>query len=134
MNFSFPFSNCAVGHVFRLHKLRRLALSDNEIYKVPADISNLSELEDLDLSKNGNMDRLIDVVSFLYSRNSGQHKAMSKFTLRRFEQQPNKQVTSTLPECVFQLGRLTSLGLNDISMTNLPTDIGKLTNLETLGS
>ncbi|XP_003375374.1 putative PDZ domain protein, partial [Trichinella spiralis] len=103
-------------HVFRLHKLRRLALSDNEIYKVPADISNLSELEDLDLSKND----IQEIPDSIKQCRNLLYVDLSSNPINR------------LPECVFQLGRLTSLGLNDISMTNLPTDIGKLTNLEAL--
>ncbi|KRZ10446.1 Protein lap1 [Trichinella zimbabwensis] len=103
-------------HVFRLHKLRRLALSDNEIYKVPADISNLSELEDLDLSKND----IQEIPDSIKQCRNLLYVDLSSNPINR------------LPECVFQLGRLTSLGLNDISMTNLPMDIGKLTNLEAL--
>ncbi|KRZ41003.1 Protein lap1 [Trichinella pseudospiralis] len=103
-------------HVFRLHKLRRLALSDNEIYKVPADISNLSELEDLDLSKND----IQEIPDSIKQCRNLLYVDLSSNPINR------------LPECVFQLSRLTSLGLNDISMTNLPTDIGKLTNLEAL--
>ena len=38
---------------FRLQKLRKLNLSDNEIQKIPADIQNLENLADLDVSRNG---------------------------------------------------------------------------------
>lgn len=38
---------------FRLHKLRRLGLSDNEISKLPPDIQNFESLVELDVSRNG---------------------------------------------------------------------------------
>lgn len=38
---------------FRLHKLRRLGLSDNEISKLPPDIQNFENLVELDVSRNG---------------------------------------------------------------------------------
>lgn len=38
---------------FRLHRLRRLGLSDNEIHKLPADIQNFENLVELDVSRNG---------------------------------------------------------------------------------
>ena len=38
---------------FRLQKLRKLGLSDNEIQRIPADIQNLGDLVDLDVSRNG---------------------------------------------------------------------------------
>ncbi|XP_047500908.1 protein lap4-like isoform X2 [Penaeus chinensis] len=38
---------------FRLHKLRRLGLSDNEISRLPPDIQNFENLVELDVSRNG---------------------------------------------------------------------------------
>lgn len=38
---------------FRLHRLRKLILSDNEIHKLPADIQNFENLVELDVSRNG---------------------------------------------------------------------------------
>ncbi|KAG8230120.1 hypothetical protein J437_LFUL010612 [Ladona fulva] len=38
---------------FRLNRLRRLGLSDNELCKLPADIQNLENLVELDVSRNG---------------------------------------------------------------------------------
>jgi len=38
---------------FRLHRLRKLGLSDNEIHKLPADIQNFENLVELDVSRNG---------------------------------------------------------------------------------
>lgn len=47
-NFFIP---CKQG-LFRLHKLRRLSLSDNEVGRLPADIANLINLVEIDVSKN----------------------------------------------------------------------------------
>lgn len=38
---------------FRLHRLRKLGLSDNEIIKLPSDIQNFENLVELDVSRNG---------------------------------------------------------------------------------
>lgn len=39
--------------LFRLIKLRRLSLSDNEIATLPAEIANFMNLVELDVSRNG---------------------------------------------------------------------------------
>ena len=41
--------------LFRLTKLRKLGLSDNEIQKLPSDIMCLENLEELDVSRNGKL-------------------------------------------------------------------------------
>ena len=38
---------------FRLQRLRKLGLSDNEIQRLPADIQNFENLVELDVSRNG---------------------------------------------------------------------------------
>ncbi len=38
---------------FRLNRLRKLGLSDNEIMRLPPDIQNLENLVELDVSRNG---------------------------------------------------------------------------------
>ncbi len=38
---------------FRLNRLRKLGLSDNEIQRLPADIQNFEALVELDVSRNG---------------------------------------------------------------------------------
>uniref|UniRef100_A0A5S6R0M0 PDZ domain-containing protein n=1 Tax=Trichuris muris TaxID=70415 RepID=A0A5S6R0M0_TRIMR len=103
-------------HVFRLHKLRRLALSDNEIHKIPQDICHLLELEELDVSKN-------DIQEVPDSIRQCRHLAYVDLS---------SNPINRLPECVFQLANLTYLGLNDISMTSLPAEIGQLSTLENL--
>ena len=44
---------------FRLHRLRRLGLSDNEIQRLPPDIQNFENLVELDVSRNGKLHRFI---------------------------------------------------------------------------
>lgn len=44
---------CAFQNFFRLHRLRKLGLSDNEIQKLPADVQNFENLVELDVSRNG---------------------------------------------------------------------------------
>ncbi|CDW54746.1 PDZ and LRR 8 domain containing protein [Trichuris trichiura] len=103
-------------HMFRLHKLRRLALSDNEIHKIPQEISHFLELEELDVSKN-------DIQEVPDTIRQCRHLAYVDLS---------SNPINRLPECVFQLANLTYLGLNDISMTSLPAEIGQLTTLESL--
>ena len=38
---------------FRLNRLRKLGLSDNEIQRLPPDIQNFENLVELDVSRNG---------------------------------------------------------------------------------
>ena len=49
INFIFNFFQ----NFFRLHRLRRLGLSDNEIHCLPPDIQNFENLVELDVSRNG---------------------------------------------------------------------------------
>ena len=47
---------------FRLVNLRKLSLSDNEIGRLPQEVSSLSSLVELDVSKNGEFERFIQSV------------------------------------------------------------------------
>lgn len=42
---------------FQLVKLRKLGLSDNEIQRLPPEIANFMQLVELDLSRNGKLQR-----------------------------------------------------------------------------
>lgn len=42
-----------IQNFFRLNKLRKLSLSDNEIQRLPQDIQNFENLVELDVSRNG---------------------------------------------------------------------------------
>lgn len=49
---------------FRLHRLRKLGLSDNEIHKLPPDIQNFENLVELDVSRNGEFNYIYCLVFF----------------------------------------------------------------------
>ncbi|GMT04078.1 hypothetical protein PENTCL1PPCAC_26252 [Pristionchus entomophagus] len=102
--------------VFRLSRLRILGLSDNDIYKVPAEIAKLGSLEELNLSKNDISD-LPDEIRDC--------KGLTRLEL-------SSNPFTRLPQAISQLTSLTYLGLNEISLTQLPADIGNLTNLRSL--
>lgn len=53
---------------FRLHRLRKLGLSDNEISKLPPDIQNFESLVELDVSRNGKFTKFLDIeIGFVSS-------------------------------------------------------------------
>ncbi|GIY38080.1 hypothetical protein CEXT_685452 [Caerostris extrusa] len=101
---------------FRLVKLRRLSLSDNEIGILPSDIASLVNLVELDISKNDISD-IPENIKFLKSL---QNADISNNPLAK------------LPAGFVQLKNLTILGLNDISLSRLPNDFGNLSNLQSL--
>ena len=43
----------SLQNFFRLNRLRKLGLSDNEIQRLPPDIQNFENLVELDVSRNG---------------------------------------------------------------------------------
>lgn len=47
------FNSYFFQNFFRLHRLRKLGLSDNEINNLPSDIQNFEHLVELDVSRNG---------------------------------------------------------------------------------
>ncbi|GMR32768.1 hypothetical protein PMAYCL1PPCAC_02963 [Pristionchus mayeri] len=102
--------------IFRLGRLRILGLSDNDVYKIPPDISKLIMLEELNLSKNDISD-LPDEI-----------RECNRLTRLELSSNP----FTRLPQAITQLTSLTYLGLNEISLTQLPTDIGNLVNLRSL--
>ncbi|KAK8394970.1 hypothetical protein O3P69_006032 [Scylla paramamosain] len=101
---------------FRLHKLRRLGLSDNEISKLPPDIQNFENLVELDVSRND----IPDIPDSI--------KNLKALQVADFSSNPIPK----LPGGFTQLRNLTVLGLNDMSLTNLPYDFGCLINLQSL--
>lgn len=52
---------------FRLNRLRRLGLSDNEIQKLPPEIQNFINLVELDISRNGKFVVFVPVVGSMFS-------------------------------------------------------------------
>ncbi|XP_062539916.1 protein lap4 isoform X15 [Armigeres subalbatus] len=101
---------------FRLHRLRKLGLSDNEIIKLPSDIQNFENLVELDVSRNDIGD-IPDDIKHLHS-----------LQILDFSSNPIHR----LPAGFSQLRNLTILGLNDMSLTSLPQDFGCLSKLESL--
>ncbi|XP_031624890.1 protein lap4 isoform X3 [Contarinia nasturtii] len=101
---------------FRLHRLRKLGLSDNEIKRLPSDLQNFENLVELDVSRNDIPD-IPDEIRHLKSL----HTAV-------FSSNPIER----LPPGFSQLKNLTVLGLNDMSLASLPDDFGNLSQLETL--
>ncbi|VDO70422.1 unnamed protein product [Heligmosomoides polygyrus] len=106
--------------LFRLTKLRLLDLSDNDIFCVPPEISSLSNLVELNLSRNGKC-----IEEILLRRNRDAHGF-------GFEFESYHEVSIRLPETIAHCISLTHLGLNDVSLTQLPADIGQLANLRSL--
>ncbi|EAT46473.1 AAEL002336-PA, partial [Aedes aegypti] len=101
---------------FRLHRLRKLGLSDNEIIKLPSDIQNFENLVELDVSRNDIGDIPDDI------------KHLRSLQILDFSSNPIHR----LPAGFSQLRNLTILGLNDMSLTSLPQDFGCLSKLESL--
>lgn len=50
---------------FRLHRLRKLGLSDNEIHRLPPDIQNFENLVELDVSRNGKLISIFALRTFM---------------------------------------------------------------------
>ncbi|XP_060523791.1 protein lap4 isoform X3 [Cylas formicarius] len=101
---------------FRLHRLRKLGLSDNEIHRLPPDIQNFEHLVELDVSRND----IPDIPESI-----GQLRLLR---VADFSSNP----IARLPPAFSQLKNLTVLGLNDMSLTSLPTDFGGLSSLTSL--
>lgn len=76
------FSNLFLSfqNFFRLHRLRKLGLSDNEIHKLPADIQNFENLVELDVSRNGECIRHADWISQVHV---GVHDRIRLFDIQR---------------------------------------------------
>uniref|UniRef100_A0A182PK14 PDZ domain-containing protein n=1 Tax=Anopheles epiroticus TaxID=199890 RepID=A0A182PK14_9DIPT len=101
---------------FRLYRLRKLGLSDNDIIKLPSDIQNFVNLVELDVSRNEIGDIPEDI------------KHLRSLQIADFSSNP----ISRLPAGFTQLRNLTVLGLNDMSLISLPQDFGCLSKLVSL--
>ncbi|XP_012226059.2 protein lap4 isoform X3 [Linepithema humile] len=101
---------------FRLQRLRKLGLSDNEIHRLPPDIQNFENLVELDVSRND----IPDIPENI--------KNLQALQVADFSSNPIPR----LPAGFVQLRNLTVLGLNDMSLTNLPPDFGSLEALQSL--
>ncbi|XP_076655479.1 scribble planar cell polarity protein [Halictus rubicundus] len=101
---------------FRLQRLRKLGLSDNEIRVLPPHIQNFESLVELDVSRN-NIEDIPENI-----------KNLRALQVADFSSNPILR----LPAGFVQLRNLTVLGLNDMSLTSLPPDIGCLEALQSL--
>ncbi|XP_034252876.1 protein lap4-like isoform X4 [Thrips palmi] len=101
---------------FRLHRLRKLGLSDNEIRLLPPDIQNFENLVELNVSRND----IPDIPENI--------KNLQELQVADFSSNPIPR----LPPGFVQLRNLTVLGLNDMSLTSLPSDFGSLVSLQSL--
>ncbi|XP_046647495.1 protein lap4-like isoform X3 [Daphnia pulicaria] len=101
---------------FRLAKLRKLSLSDNEIQRIPQDIQNFENLVELDVSRND----ISDIPETI--------KHVKALQVADFSSNPIPR----LPAGFVQLKNLTVLGLNDMSLSSLPLDFGSLSNLQSV--
>ncbi|XP_026676448.1 protein lap4, partial [Diaphorina citri] len=101
---------------FRLNRLRKLGLSDNEIHRLPPEIQNFENLVELDVSRND----IPDIPDNI--------KSLKSLQIADFSSNPIHK----LPGGFMQLKNLKVLGLNDMSLSSLPADFGLLTSLESL--
>ncbi|XP_033096866.1 erbin-like [Anneissia japonica] len=102
--------------LFHCQQLRKLSVSDNELYSVQSGIASLILLQQLDLSKNG-------IVSI--PENIKCCKNLSVIDL-------SVNPLGKLPEGFTHLTNLTQLYLNDTILKYLPANFGKLTKLTVL--
>ncbi|XDV18043.1 hypothetical protein PO909_023820, partial [Leuciscus waleckii] len=101
---------------FKLHNLRKLGLSDNEIQKLPPEVANFTQLVELDISRND----ISEIPENI--------KLCQALEIADFSGNP----LTRLPDGFTQLRGLAHLSLNDVSLQSLPNDIGNLSNLVTL--
>ncbi|XP_074103215.1 scribble planar cell polarity protein isoform X8 [Cotesia typhae] len=101
---------------FRLQRLRKLGLSDNEIRRLPPDIQNFENLVEFDISRND----ISDIPDNIRNLRALQVADFSSNPIPR------------LPAGLVKLRNLTVLGLNDMSLTSLPPDFGSLEALQSL--
>ncbi|XP_052763197.1 protein scribble homolog isoform X7 [Mya arenaria] len=99
---------------FRLVQLRTVTLSDNEISKLPPDVAQLVNMVELDISRN-DIGEIPENIKFCKN-------------LQVLDISSNPLV-APLPAGITQLRNLTRLGLNDVSLSWLPKDIGSLSSL-----
>ena len=58
--------NFYLQQLFRLYKLKKLSVGDNEIESLPPEVGNLTNLEELDISKNGKIFSFLVVFIYVY--------------------------------------------------------------------
>nr|CAB3265903.1 protein scribble homolog [Phallusia mammillata] len=101
---------------FRMAKIRKLGLSDNEIQILSQDVCNFVYLVDFDISRN-DLAEIPETIKFC--------KALEVLDL-------SGNPLTKLPDGICALLNLKHLNVNDISLIRLPQDVGDLTKLQTL--
>ncbi|CAD5228076.1 unnamed protein product [Bursaphelenchus okinawaensis] len=102
--------------LFRLPKLRRLCMSDNDLHRLPGDIGQLASLVELNISRNDISDLPEDL------------KHCKQLLILDVSSNP----IARLPDSITMVSTLSQLSLNDTSLTRLPSDIGRLAGLRSL--
>uniref|UniRef100_Q7KRY7-6 Isoform G of Protein lap4 n=1 Tax=Drosophila melanogaster TaxID=7227 RepID=Q7KRY7-6 len=106
---------------FRLHRLRKLGLSDNEIGRLPPDIQNFENLVELDVSRNDIPDMSLTTLPADF----GSLTQLESLELR-------ENLLKHLPETISQLTKLKRLDLGDNEIEDLPPYLGYLPGLHEL--
>ena len=90
---------------FRLGKLRKLGLSDNEIQNLPPDIQNFGNLVELDVSRNGKKSHRFQVKCFrrLFSEDFLLVLSNRKQEIRRALKEKNRAVVDPTKNNALQL-------------------------------
>jgi len=104
------------NNFFRLNRLRKLGLSDNEIQRLSPEIQNFESLVELDVSRND----ISDIPENI--------KGLQSLQVADFSSNP----ITELPAGFVLLKALSVLSLNDMSLSILPEDFGLLDNLTSL--
>ena len=127
-----------IENIVQLYNLHTINLCDNNIKKIPKEISNLSDLQILLLSNNKlkeieNICNLKKLVH-LYLNNNKITKIPKKIkqlqNLRILRLSNNKLIK--IPKKIGKLSSLTELDLNNNHLTSIPKEIGNLEKLKFL--
>uniref|UniRef100_A0A8C1VLD6 Protein scribble homolog n=1 Tax=Cyprinus carpio TaxID=7962 RepID=A0A8C1VLD6_CYPCA len=95
---------------FRLHNLRKLGLSDNEIQKLPPDVANFTQLVELDISRN----EIFTHTSCVLPDGFTQLRGLAHLSL-------NDVSLQSLPNDIGNLSNLVTLELRENLLKSLPS-------------
>jgi hypothetical protein len=127
--------------LYRLRRLRELALADNSLRVLPPELGELAGLERLELSGNRFTDlpaelaRLSGLRSLNASRNAIEQLPADLGALERLEElYLHRNRLGRFPEEFGRLGALRELYLQENALRELPASIGQLSSLERLSA
>ena len=129
--------------LFRLTKLQRLGLSDNDIHRLPAEVSALQNLVELNVSKNGAYRQTIffSPAAAVFFPAHSRRSPLADISDLPDELQDCRHLLildlssnpiARLPDSLTLIRTLTHLALNDTSLTKLPQGLGRLIALRSL--